>query len=393
MSDVLEKEADLAALTRRIAAHAQAGAAQRDQAHELPYSIFSEIGHSGYLAVRVPREHGGADARYEAICDSLIEIARADPNVAQVLIPHFTTVERVRICNDVEARARIFRTVVEGALYGVANAEKRKGDGARTTLLPDGDVYRLNGEKFYCTGGLFARYLRVTAEGENGRPVVVLIPAGREGVAQYDDWDGMGQRLTASGSAVFTNVVVQPGDLLPPLDIPAGTRDYIEACVLLLHAAIEVGIGLAILEDAIAWGNGPGAPFAHDDAVVQVVGEISTQVNAARAFLRHAARAVDDVIAVYENFPNWGNAEQIGRQLSDVVVTVSEAKIHASRIAIAVASQIYEIGGASLTGRAANLDRHWRNARTHTTHDSLGRRTRAVGDYRLNGVVPPRHAS
>lgn len=38
------------------------------------------------------------------------------------------------------------------------------------------------------------------------------------------------------------------------------------------------------------------------------------------------------------------------------------------------------------------LDRHWRNARTHTLHDPVRWKYAILGNYHLNGVNPPLHA-
>ena len=35
------------------------------------------------------------------------------------------------------------------------------------------------------------------------------------------------------------------------------------------------------------------------------------------------------------------------------------------------------------------LDRHWRNARAHTTHDPLAYKFKFIGDFLLNGRIPP----
>jgi alkylation response protein AidB-like acyl-CoA dehydrogenase len=47
------------------------------------------------------------------------------------------------------------------------------------------------------------------------------------------------------------------------------------------------------------------------------------------------------------------------------------------------------VGGAGATVRSLNFDRHWRNARTHTTHDPVSYKAKAVGDFYLNGQLPP----
>jgi hypothetical protein len=38
-----------------------------------------------------------------------------------------------------------------------------------------------------------------------------------------------------------------------------------------------------------------------------------------------------------------------------------------------------------------NLNRHWRNARTHTLHDPARWKVQHIGRYVLNGQLPPRN--
>ena len=72
-------------------------------------------------------------------------------------------------------------------------------------------MLRLNGHKFYSTGTLYAdansSYTpdvaiemgrRLEAAGND---LQVISPTDRDGVELFDDWDGFGQRTTASGSS------------------------------------------------------------------------------------------------------------------------------------------------------------------------------------------------
>jgi alkylation response protein AidB-like acyl-CoA dehydrogenase len=78
-------------------------------------------------------------------------------------------------------------------------------------VLVDTDgVLRLNGYKFYSTGTLYADLIAVSAIDAEGRDLQAIVPAGRDGVELYDDWDGFGLRMTASGGTRFTDVEVQP---------------------------------------------------------------------------------------------------------------------------------------------------------------------------------------
>ena len=50
---------------------------------------------------------------------------------------------------------------------------------------------------------------------------------------------------------------------------------------------------------------------------------------------------------------------------------------------------MFDVGGASTTGRGHNLDRHWRNARTVANHNPRDWKAAAVGTWQLKGTPPP----
>jgi alkylation response protein AidB-like acyl-CoA dehydrogenase len=51
------------------------------------------------------------------------------------------------------------------------------------------------------------------------------------------------------------------------------------------------------------------------------------------------------------------------------------------------------LAGTRSTLEEYNLNRHWRNARTHTLHDPVRWKYHAIGNFWLNGVHPPRHGA
>jgi alkylation response protein AidB-like acyl-CoA dehydrogenase len=73
-------------------------------------------------------------------------------------------------------------------------------------------------------------------------------------------------------------------------------------------------------------------------------------------------------------------------------VAVAEAKVLSTEIAIAATNKLFELVGTRATLGELNLDRHWRNARTHTLHDPVRWKYAILGNYHLNGVNPPLHA-
>ena len=71
---------------------------------------------------------------------------------------------------------------------------------------------------------------------------------------------------------------------------------------------------------------------------------------------------------------------------------VAEAKVLTTEIAILSANKLHELAGTRSVLAELGLDRHWRNARTHTLHDPVRWKYALIGNYALNGVLPPRHA-
>jgi alkylation response protein AidB-like acyl-CoA dehydrogenase len=76
---------------------------------------------------------------------------------------------------------------------------------------------------------------------------------------------------------------------------------------------------------------------------------------------------------------------------SEAAVAVAQAKAFASDAAIAVASDLFSMSGASAADERYDLSRYWRNARTHASHDPVDWRYHHVGKYLLSGTLPPNH--
>ena len=57
-----------------------------------------------------------------------------------------------------------------------------------------------------------------------------------------------------------------------------------------------------------------------------------------------------------------------------------------------MASRLFEVAGTRSALSTLNLDRHWRNARTHTLHDPAAWKVQHLGRHALDGTPPPNHA-
>ncbi|MER9134533.1 acyl-CoA dehydrogenase family protein, partial [Mesorhizobium sp. M0768] len=118
-----------------------------------------------------------------------------------------------------------------------------------------------------------------------------------------------------------------------------------------------------------------------DPYTIQAVGDLRLRANAAQAVLDKAGLAVDRAVAD----PN-------DKTVAEAQIAVAESKILTTEIAINATNKLFELAGTRSTLAEHNLDRHWRNARTHTLHDPVRWKYAILGNYYLNDVNPPLHA-
>jgi alkylation response protein AidB-like acyl-CoA dehydrogenase len=376
------------------------GASERERDRVAPFAQIALIKEARLGAIRVPAAKGGGGATLRQLFEVLMSLAEADSNVAHILRVHFSYVERLLGEPDPERRARWIAVVNEGKVFGNAISEQSGqavGMGFETILSPDptGEGFRLNGEKFYSTGSLYADYTQIFASTPEDTVAEITIPVDREGVAILDDWDGFGQRLTGTGTTRLDDVRVEPDEV-----VDFGSREQMMAAPAIHGAflqlylqAVTVGALRAVRNDAVALVRRRRRSFSHaadasptgDPQILQVVGAIGADAFAAEAIVLAAAERIDAAAAsIVDGKPDPDLA--VAAQ-----VAAAEAKVAIDSFAPRAATALFDVGGASATQAAANLDRHWRNIRTISTHNPTFLKASAVGDYLVNGTPPPRN--
>lgn len=390
---VLLKSLDVAELQHRAQVLwplLREGAEARERDRVLPATHIRALGEQRLLTWRIPRTHGGSGASVRQVIQFVIDVAAADSNIAQSLRPSFITIESLLASDDEAARQRWFPRYLNGDVFGNAGWEVGGANGAISArIVQDGDVRRVTGRKYYSTGALYADWVSAVALDDAGQEVRFMLPRDREGLALIDDFDAMGQRLTASGTTELKGVAVYPADLIPsPLNPNGpGKRSVVTPFAQLFLAAVEAGIARNALEDAVAFARDHARPIKHSTAAASVddpyvelaVGALSARAFAAQAAVLHAADSLDAA---------WASGLQEAA-LVRAAIDVAQAQYAAAEAALLSGDGLFEVGGASTTARKHNLDRHWRNARTVANHNPRHWKAAVVGAYRLKGTPPP----
>ncbi|MGW4322478.1 SfnB family sulfur acquisition oxidoreductase [Streptomyces sp. NPDC004684] len=387
---VIADDAEALAVAAALAAEFRPGADARDRERRLPRAELDRLSRSGLLAVTVPAEHGGAEVSAATVAEIFRLLGSADPSLAQIPQSHFVYVNVMRRQGTPEQRKFLFAEVLAGRRLGNAQSEagtKHVQDiRTRLTPRPDGS-YLLTGVKHYSTGALFADWIPVLARAEDDDLHVAYVPWDAPGVTVVDDWDGMGQRTTASGTVRLADVPV-PADRVVPHHLTFQGPQLHGAFAQLLHAAIDAGIAGAALAEAAAFVRTKSRPWfesgtesaAEDPLLIQRFGELALRVRAAEALLREAARTVDEA-----------GADLTDDSAAEASIAVATAKVTAAQAAVEVAGALFEVAGARAALDSLNLHRHWRDARTHTLHDPVRWKIQHIGRYVLSGTRPPRH--
>lgn len=377
----------------KLAADFAVGASHRDADRLLPWQELDKFTATGLWAITVPKEYGGAGVSAGTLAKVTAIIGAADGSLSQIPQNHFYALEVLRVGADDAQKRFFYGRVLAGDRLGNALAEiGHKDFKRRTRLLQEGGKWFVDGKKFYCTGAIYAHWIpTLVAAEEDGKPAqyLVFVPRAAPGVVIHDDWDGFGQRVTGSGSVVFDRVEVDP-DWIIPFTTSFEKPTTIGPLAQIIHAAIDLGIGQGayaemlrfVRERARPWLDAKVERAADDPLTLHQVGNVRLRLRAAEALVERAGRLVDAA-----------QAEMNAETVAAASIAVAEAKILCTKAGLLATNKLFELSGTSSTLADDNFDRYWRNVRTHTLHDPVRWKYQAVGQYYLNGRLPPRNGA
>lgn len=366
-------------------------AALYDEDATFPAGDIEDLRASGLLGLLVPERLKGFGAGFAQYVDVARTLARGSPSSALLFNMHASVTGSLASVPEDLARAlgagdgffvhrdRVLAAAAGGAMYGVAITEREAGSrlsAVRSTYTPEGEGYRLRGEKSVCSGaGHLDAYLvparradalpgagaQADGAGDGGAaaggaapaPTVshFLVPAG-DGLTVRDTWDPLGMRATASNS-MSLDVHVGQEALLGGVEGLAVLLAYaLPQWLVASYAAVYVGLAEETLAQTVAYLServvtGERGGLRSIGFVRARVGRAEAQVEAARLALADAARQVDDA----PGEPATNRA-------------VYRAKLLAGDAATDVAVSCTEACGLGALRRGHPLERLFRDARS-----------------------------
>lgn len=374
-------------IAERVADELASTTLERDRANQNPVAEIALLREHGLLSFATAREFGGAGGSLTQALQLGRIIAAADGSIGQLLAYHFSNGLWTHILGSPAQREHIARGVGEQGWFQ-GSVSNPRDPGITVTRTDEG--YRVNGRRTFATGVAVADLITVLLYEEE--PINAVIPHDREGLRFNDDWDNLGQRLTASGSVEFSDVLLRHDEVLTGLDEYGDDREYHDGLRGLFSQLIFVHLYLGIAEGALAAGvayvrdKGRPWPEAHSTEVTedpyhqQLLGRLSAGIAAGIALADAVTREFEQTLAA-------GRA-LAAAQWGALAIRVDQAKSVATEVSLDVTHNIFQATGARSTANSVGLDIYWRNARTHTTHDPLPYRQREIGRYLLTDEWP-----
>ncbi len=278
--------------------------AELDKTGEFPHAIMKELGELGLMGVYIPEEYGGLGGGIMEMSIVVEELCRIDGAAGLCYAACGLGTYPIILGGNEEQKKKYLPRLGAGEIGAFAITEAMAGSDSsnvKTTAKKDGDHYVLNGTKQFITNGSVAKIYTVIAatnpvKGARGLSAFI-IEDGTPGFTFGKIEDKMGIRCSKTAELVFENCRV------PAANLVGGKEGYGFIHTMKTFdrtrpgvGAQALGIAAGALDEAIEYAKTRiqfDQPIASFQAVQLMLADMAIQVEASRALVYEAARAID----------------------------------------------------------------------------------------------------
>lgn len=346
-------------------------AAEIDEHAKFPAETMAELAEMGFLGVTVPEEYGGAGLDTLSYALIVEELAKVCGSHALALAAHnslgcgplasFGTEEQKRKYLPRAASGKMFVS------YGLTEpGAGSDAGGTKTTAVPDGDHWVINGSKSWITNATHAGLYVLTAvtdreKGTSGGITAFLVERDTPGFSVGKKEDKLGMRASDTAQLLMENVRVSKDAVLG--EVGRGFKNFMEILDSgrISIAALALGLAEGAHEYSVKYAKEReafGKPIGNFQAIQWMIADAATGIEGARLMTYESARLKDA-------------GEKYGHMSA-------MAKLYASEVAMRVTNNAIQILGGYGYCRDYPVERMYRDAKLCTIGEGTSEIQRLV---------------
>lgn len=357
MSFILTKEQKMIIQLAKTFAETELApiADEMDRNSKFAPGVVQKVADVGFLGMNVPEEYGGAGVDEVTKALVIMEIAKVDASVAELIAVHTLTSDIILRNGTEEQKQKYLRMACTGSVGAFALTEPNAGSdaaSARTKAIVDGDDYVINGSKCFISNmgedeGDYVILIALTDPAKKTKGMsAIIVDRGTQGFSVGKVEDKMGLRAAPVSELIFDDCRVPRTQLLGKEG-----RGFMIAMAGLDGGRIGMasqGVGVAegTLEAAVEYSKQRvqfGKPINANQGLQWYLADMATRTEAAKMLTLNAA-------------DRRQHGENIGK-------LAAMAKYYASENAVYVAHKSLQIHGGYGYMKDYAIERMYRDAR------------------------------
>ncbi|HEX8530313.1 MAG TPA: acyl-CoA dehydrogenase family protein [Cytophagales bacterium] len=331
---------------------------QWDETQEFPAHVFHELGELGLMGVLVPESYGGSGLNYQEYVTAIAELSRVDPAIGLSMAAHNSLCSNhiLLFGNETQKQAYLPRLATGEWIGAWGLTEPNTGSDAgnmRTTAVPDGDYWIINGAKNFITHGKSGNVAVVvvrTGEPNTSRNAsAFVVERGTPGFSAGKKEDKLGMRASETAELIFQDCRVHKSQMLGEVG-----DGFVQALKILdggriSIAALSLGTAQGAYEAALQYAKERqqfGKPISQFQAISFKLAEMATEIEAAKLLTYYAAERKDHG--------------------QSVTTEAAMAKYYASEVAVKVANEAVQVFGGYGYIKDFPVEKFYRDAKLCT---------------------------
>ena len=336
-------------------------AAHIDETYTYPRQNLNALAKAGWNSLFLAEADGGLGLDFVSFAIASEEIGHACASTGLVYVMHTGAFKTIQLYGNDDQKNRWLKTARDGKVGTYSTSEKASGGHwwfNFSEASRDGENYRINAEKSFTTSSGQADYYLVqtrTPGAQKATDLSFFIVDGKTPGIHAGTWEALGVHGNHSGPIRYDNVAVEKKDLLNTENNGKEIIYHGVSPVYLIGlGAVWHGVARAALEEVVRYAT----RTTHQDfnkslsdyqVLRQQIGEAKILVSTLGPWQADLARQLNEL-------------EAAGRPQGEILLPLTEFKVHAAEVANKVARLALDISGGYGYKRGL-LERLFRDAR------------------------------